>query len=1039
MKQTDAGKRNRTKGLLAWGLLFSMFLFGATGLSAQQKRITGTVSDANGPLTGVAVTVKGTSHGVTTDGQGRYTNSDVPANVLEFSFIGYQTQEIEVGSKTRIDVTMKDDATDIDEVVVIGYGTVKKRDLTGAVSMVKSQDLKMAPVANAVEALQGRVAGLDITRESGKANSGMNILLRGTRSLTASNEPIYIIDGIQGSISNLNPNDIASIDILKDASSTAIYGSAGANGVIIITTKQADKGKVQVDFDAYVGVNGFPKFPRALQGDAWLNYLEEGFKASNGHASESMNELLTAWGYAPSILEPYIKDGKWVDWVDETLKTGVQQNYSISVRGGNETTQGYFSLGYNSTGGIYKNDKSDMYTMRAGVNTQIRKWIKAGIQTGLSWKDNDSRNSRINKTFDMAPLGDVYDAEGNINVYPIEGDQSTVSLLADDVPGTFENNSKSLNVTINPYVDLTLAKGLTFRSILGASLSNGRTGQFNSDHVYMSLVGSSAPIRNANYDTSTGYSYTWENIANYDVTIADDHDLTATLISSWSNNQSEKSSAYNEGFLYDEFLYYSLSSGTNPSVSSSYTQKKKLSFAGRINYAYKGKYLLTVSSRWDGASQLANQWDVFPAAAVAWRISDEKFMEGTRGWLDNLKLRVGYGVSGNANIAAYVTKTEVTSTGLDAINLGSGQLTTSVLSKAMGNPNLGWEKSYNVNVGLDFSLFNNRIDASLEWYDTDTKDVLYKRKMPFTSGGFTAKNAYEMMSNIARMHNRGIEVTLNTRNIATKAFQWNSTLTFAYNKEQVKSIDLGSGTSVEDLISLGLYMGHPKSTKFGYKKLGIWQKGEEADAAVFGLLPGDVKVQSNLTKKADGVWVDKDGTEYTAENPYTISADDRVIYGQGSPKWTLGFQNSFYWKNFDLNVFLTMRWGHMINGGMLGLFRYGAKNLPDNYNYWTEDNPTNDYPRPYLNRPDADYSSPTSGLGAVDGSYMKIKNITLGYSLPAKICSKLGMSRLRVYGTVTNPLIVSKSHLLKGLDPETGASDSFPLYRQLVFGVNFSF
>ena len=395
MKQTDAGKRNRTKGLLAWGLLFSMFLFGATGLSAQQKRITGTVSDANGPLTGVAVTVKGTSHGVTTDGQGRYTISVVPANVLEFSFIGYQTQEIEVGSKTRIDVTMKDDATDIDEVVVIGYGTVKKRDLTGAVSMVKSQDLKMAPVANAVEALQGRVAGLDITRESGKANSGMNILLRGTRSLTASNEPIYIIDGIQGSISNLNPNDIASIDILKDASSTAIYGSAGANGVIIITTKQADKGKVQVDFNAYVGVNGFPKFPRALQGDAWLNYLEEGFKASNGHASESMNELLTAWGYAPSILEPYIKDGKWVDWVDETLKTGVQQNYSISVRGGNETTQGYFSLGYNSTGGIYKNDKSDMYTMRAGVNTQIRKWIKAGIQTGLSWKDNDSRNSRI--------------------------------------------------------------------------------------------------------------------------------------------------------------------------------------------------------------------------------------------------------------------------------------------------------------------------------------------------------------------------------------------------------------------------------------------------------------------------------------------------------------------------------------------------------------------------------------------------------------------------------------------------------------------
>lgn len=1037
MKQKDEKNRNRMKELLTWGLLFTMFLFGAVDVSAQQKQITGVVSDSKGPLTGVAVTVKGTTHGVTTDAQGRYTIAATPSNELVFSFIGYGTQEIPVGAQQRIDVVMQDDATDIDEVVVIGYGTVKKRDLTGAVSSVKSDDLKLSPVSNAVEALQGRVAGLDITRESGKAGSDSKILLRGNRSLTAESDPIYIIDGIQGSISNLNPNDIATIDVLKDASSTAIYGSAGANGVIIITTKQAEKGKVQVDFDTYVGVNGFAKYPSALQGDAWLDYLTEGFRATNQREPANRDELLTAWSLSPSALNPYIDNNKWIDWVDETLHTGVQQNYSVSVRGGTERTQGYFSLGYNSTGGIYKQDKSQMYTMRAGVNTEIRKWIKAGVQTGLSWKDNESRGSRINKTFGTVPLGDVYDAEGNINVYPIEG-MSTVSLIADDVPNTYRSNSKSLSVTINPYVEFNIIKGLTFKSILGTSISSGRSGTFNSDHTYMSLVGSSAQIRNATYAPNLSYNYTWENIVNYTKTIADDHELGATFISSWSHNQKENASAYNEGFLYDEFLYYSLSSGTKPSVSSSYSHSKKLSFAGRVNYSYKGKYLLTVSSRWDGVSQLSNQWDVFPAGAVAWRISDEQFMDWSKSWLTNLKLRAGYGVSGNANINPYATKTEVTSTGLDLINLGGGPLPTSVLSETVGNAMLGWEKSYNLNIGLDIGLFKNRIDASIEWYDTDTKDVLYKRNLPYTGGGFTAKKPYTMTSNIARMHNRGIEVTLNTRNIAHKNFQWNSTVTFARNKEEVKSIDLGSGTTVDDLISLGLYMGHPKSTIFGYKKLGIWQKGEEADAAVFGLAPGDSKVQTNLTKKEDGIWVDANGKEYTASSPYTINSKDRIIYGQGSPKWTLGFQNTFYWKNFDLNIFMTMRWGHMINGSLLSYFGYGNVNMPDTYNYWTEDNPTNDFPRPYLTRK-TDYSSPTLSLGTVNASYMKIKNITLGYTLPGKICSKLGMSKLRVYGTIYNPFIVTKSHLLKGVDPETGASDSFPLYKQIVFGVNLSF
>ena len=361
---------------------------------------------------------------------------------------------------------------------------------------------------------------------------------------------------------------------------------------------------------------------------------------------------------------------------------------------------------------------------------------------------------------------------------------------------------------------------------------------------------------------------------------------------------------------------------------------------------------------------------------------------------------------------------------------------------------MGWEKSYNLNIGLDFGMFNGRIDGSIEYYDTDTKDVLYSRSLPATGGQFNAKNPYKMVGNIARMHNKGIEITLNTRNIVTKDFTWTSTFTYAYNKEQVKEINLGSTTSKEDLdnlISVGLFMGHPKSTTFGYKKLGIWQKDEEADAAVFGLKPGDVKVQTLLKKVQNGLWTltDEEGnvTEYTADNPYQITAADRVIFGQGSPKATWGFNNTFTWKNFDLNIFVTARWGHKINGALLGYFKYGTKNMPAFYDYWTEDNPTNDYPRPYLSRTvDAKkQSDPTNGLGVVDGSYWKVKNITLGYTLPKKWTSKINMSRARVYATVHNPFIHTKSHLLEDVDPETGADDSFPMYKQIVFGVNVSF
>lgn len=994
-------------------------------------------SSAGEVIPGVTVRYDGSE--TYTNEEGRFTVRLTTAGDVVFSAIGYASNTVQVTADTVLNVVLEAGTSTLDEVVVIGYGSVRRGDLTGAVASVKAEEIAMAPVANPIEALQGRVAGLDIARESGQANSESSILLRGNRSLTAGSEPLYIIDGIPGSITNLNPNDIESIDILKDAASTAIYGSAGANGVFIITTKKAKVGRVSVNFDAYAGINANGRYPSALQSDDWLRYLEDGYMATNnGERPADRNELLTAWSLNPELVNPYIDEGKWINWVDETLQTGVQQNYSLSVNGGTEKTQGYFSLGYNSTKGIYRSDQSDLFTVRAGATNKIAEWFTGGIVTGLTWRDNESRPSRLNRTFDMAPIGEVYDAQGNINVYPIAG-MERPSLLADDIPNTLRENSKHLAVTVNPYVDVDIAKGLSFRSILGATLSNRRAGNFNSDRTYMMLSGSSTPIRNGSYETGLSYNYVWENILNYETKFGQDHDLSATLVSSWADNQSETSWAYSEGFLYDEYEFFALQGGTRANVQSSYLTTKRMSVASRINYGYKNRYLLTLTQRTDGVSQLARRWDTFLAAAGAWRVSDESFMQGTRDVLSDLKLRVSYGVSGNSGIDAYSTLTEVTSSGLDQINLGGGVLPVAVLTQAVGNPDLTWEKSYNFNIGLDFGLFNNRITGAVEWYDTDTRDVLYARDLPFSGGGFTPKLPYQMTANLARMNNRGVEVTLNGNNILNgNAFKWNSTVTFAHNREQVRSIDLGSGISVDDLISLGLFMGRPSNTLYGYKKLGIWQTDEAADAAAFGLLPGDVKTQSGLTKTSDGVWVDEEGVEYSADNPYSISPDDRVILGQGSPKWTAGWQNTFTYKGFDLNVFTIARWGHHIDAELLGYFDYRAINMPSAYNYWTPENPTNDYPRPYLNRT-ANHSNPLLGMNTVDASFIKIKNISLGYTLPESVTNGINLSNFRIYATMHNPIIFTKSHLLEGMDPETGASDSYPLYRQMVFGVNLSF
>ncbi|WEK17705.1 MAG: TonB-dependent receptor [Candidatus Pedobacter colombiensis] len=992
-----------------------------------QVVINGTVKDAKGkPIPGVSVRIKGSGTVTSTDANGAYKLTlPIGNEILVFSYIGFNTQEVRPGNKTTINIILEEGNSGLDEVVVIGYGTVKKKDLTGAVSSVKAADIALSPVSNPIEALQGRVAGLDIERSSGKAGASPSILLRGNRSINGSSTPLYIIDGIPGNITMLNPNDIESIDVLKDASSTAIYGVAGANGVIIVTTKKAIDGKTQIDVDSYYGVNGFAKFPKPLMNDAWVQYLKDKYFALKGLQANSLIDLDIA-----ANVRDAINAGQWIDWVDETLRTGIQQNHHVSLRGGTEKTQAYMSLGYIGEKGIYKSDASQIFNVRAGVDVRFNKLLKAGIQTTFNGKNIDATNSRINKAFGVPPVGEAYNEDGSVKLYPLgtETDKTAgyVSPIANYAPGVLVNNTKNLNLALNPYAEFTPIKNLMIRSNLGLSISSSRNGTFQNEKSY-NLASESRINKEASYSTGLGYSYIWENFATYNFVLENDHSFTVTGITSMQSTKNESSTTSVDGLDYDKYLYYNLGAGKNVTGrGTSYSEISKMSYAARLNYSYKGKYLLTASNRWDGASQLFKHWSAFPSVALGWRISEENFMQDTKSWLSNLKIRASYGGTGNDGIDPYQSITEVSAkTAASNLSLGGTSiLPIYVLKQALGNFELTWEKSYSTNLGLDFSLLKDRLNVSVDWYHTHTDGVLYKRALPTTSGGFDAKNSYIKVSNIAKTENQGIEFTLNSRNIVNKDFQWSSALTFTKAKEKLKSIDLGNSVSADQLISENLFVGYPLKTTYDYKKIGVWQLGEEAEALKYGAKPGDVKLATVPRNDANGV---------SDEGVHTYSAKDKMILGHRNPDWTLGLQNTFVYKNFDLTVFVNMRYGQTINAPILGYWNAVAQ--PASYNYWTPTNPTNDFPQPGSTMS----SNYLSALSIVDGSYVKIKNVTLGYTLPKNVGSKLGISRMRIYGTAYNPFIYAKSSLLKDVDPETGGSDSFPLYKQLVLGINMSF
>ena len=981
----------------------------------QTHTVKGTIVDETGePMIGVSVIVKGQSTvGTITDFDGNFV-LDVPAGkgILEVSYIGYKTQEVAVGKNAQITIKMEPDTQALDEVVVIGYGTVKKRDLTGAVASMKNEDVTVAPTTNVMEALQGKIAGMDIVKSSGQVGEDVSITLRGSRSIYGNNEPLFIIDGVPGSYNQINPSDIESVDVLKDASSTAIYGSAGANGVVIITTKRGKEGKATVNFDAYYGFSGSPNYKHGMTGDEWVTYQKEAYKYKNGEYPSDMSALFGNQAYTDAY-----NNGKWIDWVDEASgNTATTQKYSLSVSGGSEKTKIFASTSYNREEGLLSNDNLNRYSLRLNIDQQIFSWAKIGFTSNLAYQD---RNQGVKNTFTKGlssfPLGDAYDENGKINHEYISGQYSP---LGDFIEDQFVNNTRSTYLNVSGYLELNPIKDFTFTSRINGTLSDSRQGQYWGNQCNAnrpSYAGSPhAAITNKN-----AWNYTWENVLSYNTTIAKDHNAGASFITSWNKNQDESAS----GQMVDRWSFWRLTSGASQHVESDFAQTQKMSFAVRFNYSYKGKYLFTFSNRWDGVSQFSagHKWDSFPAGAVAWRISDEPFMNSTKNWLSNLKLRIGYGVTGNSGgVGAYGTTTQAYVYTGNGLTLNGNNSSFTQYTGTYGSKDLGWEKSYNWNVGLDFGLLGGRLDGSIEWFKTKTEGLLFKRTLPITSGLTGWGSPLSIWQNIAETSNHGVEMTINSHNIKTKDFSWDTTLSVTWSKEQIEELPTG------DLISENLFVGQPIKSIYGYKYTGIWGTDTPQDILdTYGVKPGFIQIET-LENDGDG-------------GAHKYSTNDRQILGHTNPDWIIGLNNTFAYKNFDLSVFAMARYGQTINSNLLGYYtaeQSVTTNQLAGVDYWTESNQGAYYPAPGTG---SEQSTVYSALRVRDGSFIKIKNITLGYTLPVKVSRKALMEKCRIYATAYNPFIYVKDKQLKGTDPETNGSDAFPTFRQFVFGVNLTF
>jgi len=962
--------------------------------SAVQKpdaviHISGKVTDVGGnPLAGVTIKVKDTQLGTVTDAQGAFDLRfpDDVSSVVVFSYVGFQTREIKVKDGQKLHVVLEQAASGLDEVIVLGYGRQKKVSLTAAVASIGGNELVKAPVANISNTLGGRVAGI-ISRQANGAPGEDNdrIQIRGIGT-TGNSAPLVVVNGIPMSYNQLNPNEIETVTILKDAAAVAPYGLAGANGVILITTKRGTTGKPVIRYNAYVGLENIAHMLEPLSPEEYVQKYADYLKQRNLPQTKVLENQYEIDNY---------NAGRVTDWIDLATQQGIIQDHNVSISGGTKDVRYYISGDYMKQLGVVRGYQYNRFSLRTNLDINITDYLTAG--TNLFITNNNYDGGRANFYFAaaMSPYGTVHNATGAYEIYPAYPEL----LYTNPLLGLYNDRiDRSRNLNGNVYAELKpgFLEGLKYRVNASYTYIPVRRGNYQGRNA-------NNTIGSASLETAETNSWIVENILTY-TKDWDRHHIDFTGLYSAQERNYFSSNASATGFINDELSFYNLGAGSTQSAGSYRDRYSLVSQMARINYNYNGKYLLTLTARRDGSSVFGAKTDkyaVFPSVAVGWNISRENFMEPVS-FVNNLKIRASYGKSGNEAINVYGTVTRSRTVRFPF----SGVSTIGVVANNLGNESLLWETTNGLNIGVDFALLNSRVSGSIDYYATETKDILLSRRLPIITGYSS------VLDNLGRTRNRGIDIVLNTVNVKTRDFTWESNINFSSNKNILVSL-YGDG---KNDVGNRWFLGHPIRVIYDYTLVGVWQVGEDPSEWDPGAQPGDLKFADiNGDKK--------------------ITADDKSVLGQQNPKWIGGFTNTFHYKNFHLNIFIQTIQGAMKNNVTLTFAdEAGRMNTPKAVGYWTEENRSN-------TRPSLAYTN-SRGYGyPSDNSYTRIKDVTLSYTFPQEQADRLGLGSLTLYLSGRN--LYTFTNWI-GWDPEynysfRGSGDwtnNYPNTRTIVLGAN---
>lgn len=1002
------------------------------------QQVKGQIIDATTKetLPGVNILVKGTTTGTVSNMDGEYSlQVPGPESVLVFSFVGYLSQEVSVGNQNEINVALQADQAQLDEVVVVGYGTVKKRDLTGSVERVNADAYKTQSMTQLTDMLAGTVAGFNAT-QSTSAAGGSSMEIRGATSLSAGTEPLVVLDGVifNGSIRDINPNDIETVDILKDASSAAVFGARAASGVILITTTRGKTGKPTINFTSKLGVTSVTDDDFAVRGPQgyldfrrdyfrtlgqsqpdyhWFNpnALPEGvtleqWRASNNNPNpDDTREWLSRMNFFPIEIDSYLS-GNTINWREEVMKPGLRQEYDINIGGGTENIKYYWSLGYLDNEGIIVGDKFSAIRSRVNLDFTVTDWLNVGINAQYSDRDESAVQANLNGMYQTSPYASMYNEDGTLRWYPhgyIGGQNPLLNYYGQDRLRRVSSLFSAM------FAEIKLPLGITFRSSFQPRVQDIR------DYNYWSpetLVGGNtySQGRATRLETSQ-YEWMMDNLLKWNREFGV-HQFDVTFLYNLEQNKTWNSTMANQLFQPSPILgYHGMQFGNNPTISTDDIVYSGDGLMGRVNYSLMGKYLFTGSIRRDGFSAFGreNPRATFPALAFAWQISDENFYN--IGLVDQLKMRLSWGVNGNRDIGPYAAFAQIGSN----MYFNGSDVQMGIYTSTLSNPSLVWEETESYNLGFDIGILENRINVTLDYYDMTTTNLLVDRSLPRVTG------FENVTSNIGELANRGFEMTIGSVNINTPNLNWRTNFNFSLNRNEIKSLFgetgeyiLGGQTYNGEIPDFEneWFIGQPINVVWDYDILGVWQVEEAAEAAEYNLSPGDFKAND----------LDNNGA-YEA-------LQDKKFIGYTEPRYRLGLRNEFdFLRNFSASVFIRADLGHIrqFQQSVAGWSTFDRISTA-NYPYWTPDNRSNEYPRLNIN------DSPYGGgiMPYKPTSFVRIQDVTLSYNVPAAIAQRIKLQNARIFGSVRNLYSFDN---WPGWDPESGHT---PMPRTITMGVNLS-